>query len=137
MNVMIVDDEVLMRTTLKYMLNAEIPALTGERKFVLCAEASNGKEALDKLTTVRPDILLSDMKMPEMDGLLLCEQANRLMPQVPFIALSNYDDYQYVRGALKGGAVDYLLKHALTPQSLLSALEKRQPAFRTARFIPG
>ncbi|WP_343247556.1 response regulator [Diplocloster hominis] len=124
MNVMIVDDEVLMRTTLKYMLNEEIPAFTGERKFVLCAEASNGKEALDKLPTVRPDILLTDMKMPEMDGLLLCEQANRLMPQVPFIALSNYDDYEYVRGALKGGAVDYLLKHALTPQGLLAALEK-------------
>lgn len=148
MNVMIVDDEVLMRTTLKYMLNVEIPSLTraqtltgtqtstGEwtstgtqtstekQKFVLCAEASNGKEALDKLTLARPDILLSDMKMPEMDGLMLCEEVNRLTPRIPFIALSNYDDYEYVRGALKGGAVDYLLKHALTPQSLLSALEK-------------
>ena len=111
MNVMIVDDEVLTRTNVKYILEAEIPAYTGTTSYMLCGEAGSGAEALEKLPVCRPDIVLSDMRMPGMNGLELCETLHKQYPHIQFIALSNYDDYEYVRGTLQNGAVDYLLKH--------------------------
>ena len=119
MNVMIVDDEVLTRTNVKYILEAEIPAYTGTTSYMLCGEAGSGAEALEKLPVCRPDIVLSDMRMPGMNGLELCETLHKQYPHIQFIALSNYDDYEYVRGTLQNGAVDYLLKHHLYAKHLI------------------
>ena len=124
MNVMIVDDEVLTRTNVKYILEAEIPAYTGTTSYMLCGEAGSGAEALEKLPVCRPDIVLSDMRMPGMNGLELCETLHKQYPHIQFIALSNYDDYEYVRGTLQNGAVDYLLKHHLYAKELSEALDK-------------
>ena len=77
MNVMIVDDEVLTRTNVKYILEAEIPAYTGTTSYMLCGEAGSGAEALEKLPVCRPDIVLSDMRMPGMNGLELCETLHK------------------------------------------------------------
>ena len=80
MNVMIVDDEVLTRTNVKYILEAEIPAYTGTTSYMLCGEAGSGAEALEKLPVCRPDIVLSDMRMPGMNGLELCETLHKQYP---------------------------------------------------------
>lgn len=119
---MIVDDEVLVRTSLKYLINVEIGSLSQFADFCLCGEASSGKEALEKASLLKPDIVISDMKMSEMDGLQLCKKLKQNFPNIKFIALSNYDDFEYVRGTLQNGAVDYLLKHKLSKETLLDAL---------------
>lgn len=126
MNIMLVDDEVLTRTNIKYMIETEIAALPDAGAFVLCGEAADGAEALEKLPLCKPDIILSDMRMPGMDGLELCKVLRSKHPDLPFIALSNYDDYEYVRGTLQHGAIDYILKHQLSAKGLLCAFRKAQ-----------
>jgi two-component system response regulator YesN len=69
--------------------------------------------------------------MPNMDGLELCQKVTEMYPDILFIALSNYDDYNYVRGALKNGAMDYVLKHKLSEDYLLSLLKELKKSLKT------
>lgn len=116
--VLVVDDEVLVRTNLKMLVTA-----TGLNVYV-CGEASNGAEAMELMDKLSPDIVITDMKMPVMDGLTLTGRLKEAHARVAAIALSNYDDYDFVRGALKNGAVDYILKHNLNHENLSEALKK-------------
>ena len=106
------------------MIEMELPRLSRSEEYVLCGEASNGAEALDKIEKLRPDVVISDMKMPVMDGLALCRCCRERFPQCAFLVLSNYDDFAYVKETLLLGASDYLLKHSLDAESLLKVLEK-------------
>lgn len=114
--ILLVDDELLVRTNIKLLLSAFSEQLT------ICGEASDGEEAFRLVKHLRPDIVLSDMQMPKMDGLSLCRAINESCPEITFIALSNYDDYELVRGVLKNGGSDYLLKHQLNADALSSML---------------
>lgn len=122
--VMIVEDDVLVRNNLKYMLSTELVSAVGSAEYILCGEACDGQEALDKISDCSPDIILSDMKMPNIDGLALCERLHIEHPHIQFIALSNYDDFNYVYGTLQNGAVDYILKHKISAVTLKEALNK-------------
>lgn len=119
---LIVDDELLVRANIRLLLKSASNAVT------ICGEASNGQEALDKMEQLQPDIVLSDIKMPVMDGLTLCKMLRRHYPAVTFIALSNYDDFSYVRGILKNGGIDYLLKHEINTDSLLTLIKNSPSA---------
>lgn len=114
----IVDDEILVKTQLKLLIPWEAEHLS------LSGEASNGEIALSLIQNNPPDIIICDMDMPVMDGLQLCSILHEKYPRIQFIALSNYDDYQYVRGVLKLGAVDYLLKNDLTQDSITKVLKR-------------
>ncbi len=120
--VLLVDDELLVRTNIKLMLHPYSDTIH------ICGEASNAKEALPLIDALQPDVILSDMVMPIMNGLELCEVVNKKYPDVSFIALSNYDDFELVRGTLKNGGVDYLLKHQLNASSLSHTLLKIKPS---------
>lgn len=131
--ILLVDDELLVRTNIKLLLSSF------QNELEICGEASDGAEALRLLSSLRPDIVLSDMQMPQMDGLSLCKAIDEHYPNITFIALSNYDDYELVRGVLKNGGSDYLLKHQLNEASLSGMLlhvklkneenpEKRNPS---------
>ena len=122
LKIFLVDDEVLVRTNIKLMLN-RYPEL-----YTVYGEASDGQEALHLIAAANPDVVISDMVMSPMNGLELCEKLHIMLPSCYFIALSNYDDYQLVRGTLKNGAFDYLLKHELSTESLHAVLSKLQPS---------
>ena len=115
---MIVDDDLYARIRIKTELRLE------QDGFLVDKEAVSGPEALEKIKADPPDIVLTDMKMPGMSGVAFIEELHRIHPEIPVVALSGYDDYEYVRASLKLGAVDYLLKHEMSRETVLEALHK-------------
>jgi FixJ family two-component response regulator len=85
--------------------------------------AFDGEAALDRLASERPDILITDINMPFIDGNALIRAAKDRYPGLQFIVLSGYSDFPFVRDALLHGAVDYLLK-PIMKNSLIEVLEK-------------
>ncbi|QHW30805.1 response regulator [Paenibacillus rhizovicinus] len=104
MKLMIVDDEQLMRQGIRKKIQ-----MTGLPVTVV-AEAGDGEEALHKLAEERPDIVITDIRMPRMDGLAFLEEAQRAMPELQFVVVSGYGEFEYARRAIQFGVTDYLLK---------------------------
>jgi len=102
--VMIVDDEQAIRRGLAAKLNWE------SLGFRIAAEASNGEEALELLAREPVDLVITDVKMPRLDGIGLIERCRSFHPATRFIVLSGYDDFQYATAAMRHKAEDYLLK---------------------------
>lgn len=126
--ILLVDDEVLVRTNLKLLFQKF------SSEFTVCGEAGDGVTGLEQAKLLRPHIIFTDMKMPNMDGVEFCRKIHQSYPEITMVALSNYDDYSYVRGALKNGAVDYILKHKLNEEYLdatLKDLKKTAPSGNT------
>ena len=101
---MLVDDEKWVRTTIKSVLPLETLDL------VLAGEAANGVEAFELALKLAPDILLTDIKMPGMNGIELIAKLKEPLPHLKAIIISGYDEFEYAKKALQLGAVDYLLK---------------------------
>ena len=91
--------------------------------FEFCGEAADGEMALPLLRTTQPDVLITDIKMPFMDGLQLSKIVRERMPWVKIIILSGHDEFEYAQKAISLGVTDYLLK-PVTVQKLQSALQK-------------
>ncbi len=114
--VLIVDDEMLVRMGLKSSIEWE------KYGFEIINEASNGQKAMELIEKNTPDILITDIKMPIMDGITLIEQAIKRFPHIKALVLSNYNDFDLVREAMKKGALDYLLKVTIDSEQLLKSL---------------
>lgn len=123
--VLIVDDEFIMRQGLRYMIHWE------EAGFTIVGEAANGKDAMDGIEKLHPQIVISDVVMPLMDGVDFTVAVHHRYPQIQMIILSGYDNFEYVKQTLMQGVVDYILKPTLTPHELLGVLQK------AAARIPG
>lgn len=119
--VIIVDDDFIVRTYLKQMIDWE------KEGFLLLNDAKNGKEALDICLKEKPDIVITDMSMPVMDGMGLIKALQEHNMAVNILVLSCHDDFSYVKEAMQLGIDDYLLKNDLTPESLLTVLHKIKP----------
>lgn len=104
MKIFIVDDDKILRSGIRKIIETNAPWYT------IVGEASNGELALEALQRLDVDLLLSDIKMPVMDGIQLIKKARALSIRVKVIVISGYDEYKYVRDALISGASDYLLK---------------------------
>jgi len=91
--------------------------------FEFCGEASDGEMALPLLRTAQPDVLITDIKMPFMDGLQLSKIMHERMPWVKIIILSGHDEFEYAQQAIKLGVTDYLLK-PITVKKLQNALQR-------------
>ena len=102
-NVMIADDQELIRESLKIVLEMN-------EDMKVTAMARNGREALAKLAETSVDIILMDIRMPELDGVLCTKAVKEKYPDVRIIILTTFDDDDYVYSALKYGASGYLLK---------------------------
>lgn len=83
--------------------------------FTLCGEASDGEMALQLLQAVKPDLLITDIKMPFMDGLQLSRIVRERMPWVKIVILSGHDEFLYAQEAIKLGVTEYLLKPVTVP----------------------
>src|SRR5712691_1655455 len=103
--VVIVEDHHLVRAGIRALLDT----ISG---IVVIAEASNGQEALAAIAKHEPDIALVDIMMPEASGLEITQQVTDQYPSIHVVILSMYSDEEYVRQALRAGAVGYLLKDA-------------------------
>lgn len=104
LKILIVDDEPFFRLGIR----AGVP--WEEMDAVVCGEASNGREALQLIYEKHPDIVFLDIKMPVMDGIEVLKKAAPLCPNTYFVILSCFNEYEYVREAMKLGAYDYLFK---------------------------
>lgn len=91
--------------------------------FEFCGEAPDGEMALPLLQTVQPDVLITDIKMPFMDGLQLCKIVRERMPQTKIIILSGHDEFEYAQEAITLGVMEYLLK-PVGVQDLHNVLQK-------------
>lgn len=100
--------------------------------FEFAGEASDGELAYPLILKSRPDILLTDIRMPFMDGLELAEMVKKEIPGIRIMFFSGYDDFEYAKRAIKIGASDYLLK-PVTSSQLLEALERMSDAIMQER----
>lgn len=115
--ILIVDDEKLIRAGIKKILSN---SLNGDVAFF---EAKNGTEALEFCKTEFPDVMLTDIRMPVMDGVELMKQTVALPKKPAIIVLSGFDDFSYAKAAIESGASSYILK-PVEAQELLKAVEK-------------
>ncbi|CUX29707.1 response regulator transcription factor [Clostridium sp. C105KSO13] len=127
-HVLIVDDEFLVRLGLKTTIDWEAHG------YKVAGEASNGKEALEMVRSSLPDIVLVDVKMPLMDGLEFITEAKKISETLSFIILSNYENFQYAKRAMKLGVSQYLLKSEINEDTLLATLES-VGAQRSSRHV--
>lgn len=116
--VMIVDDEQLIRITLKNMMDWQ--ALD----CAILALAKDGEEAWQIYQEAHPEIVITDLKMPKMDGIELIQRIKKDNPNTQIIALSNHSDFELVKEAMKAGAYDYLLKVTLEEEELAEAIKQ-------------
>lgn len=122
MNVLYVDDEIIARKSMKVIIPWE------EHGWTLMETAKDGIEALDFMRINRPDVVISDVKMPIMDGLQMAQIAMEYYPEMKFIFLSGYEDFAYAKEALRLNAVDYLVK-PVSPEALIAVLEKTEKLY--------
>lgn len=101
--VLLVDDHVMVRIGLKTVLKAS-------DDMTLVGEASDGQEAIQLCERIQPDVVLMDLLMPKMDGVAATAEIHKRWPQIRIIALTSFKEKEYVEGAIKAGAMSYLLK---------------------------
>ena len=102
--VFLVDDEIVIREGIRNNVRWD------ECGFVLCGEAPDSEIALSMIQDLKPDILITDIRMPFMDGLELCRRMASTMPWIHIIILSGHDDFGYAQEAISLGVKEYLLK---------------------------
>lgn len=115
--VFLVEDEVVMRNGIKRNIPWE------REGFEFAGEASDGELAYPMIKSIKPDILITDIKMPFMDGLELSRLVKKELPQIKIIILSGYSEFEYAKTAISIGITDYLLK-PISSAKLLEAVKK-------------
>ncbi|MDO4174632.1 MAG: response regulator [Eubacteriales bacterium] len=116
--VLLVDDDFLVRTFLSRVTDWE------KHGYTLVGAAQDGEEALHMVQEYQPDIIITDISMPVMDGIELIRRLKQAGNTAKMIALSCHDDFDYVKEAMKLGIDEYILKNLLTEESLLKLLDE-------------
>jgi DNA-binding NarL/FixJ family response regulator len=113
-SVMLVDDDELMREGLRAVLSSD-------DRIEVTGEAENGRLAVQRARHLRPDVVLMDVRMPELDGLAATEELIATAPDAQVVILTTFEDDEYILGALRAGASGFLLKRS-TPEDLIAAI---------------
>ena len=114
--VLIADDQELIRQSLQILLGTE-------PEFQITDAVENGKEVIRSIRKTKPDVVLMDIRMPEMDGVVCTQIIKENYPDIKIIILTTFDDDEYVFNALKYGASGYLLK-GISTKELIDAVRK-------------
>ncbi len=112
--VLIADDDDLMRAGL-------VELLSGEPEIEIVGEASTGREAVERARRLDPDVVLMDVRMPDLDGIEATRELTRAVPRARVLILTTFEQDDYVFGALRAGASGFLLKRA-RPEELIAAV---------------
>lgn len=115
--VLLVDDEEDIRVGISQKMK------WNELGFSLVGEAANGQDALELAESLRPDLVLTDIKMPFMDGLELCRILTKRLPASKFVVFSGFDTFDYVKQALQMNVAEYILK-PINAEELTGVLQK-------------
>lgn len=102
--ILLVDDEEEVRMSMVKKID------WGSIGFQVVAEADNGQDALEKLETLEPDVVLTDIRMPYMDGLELASKMKQRFPLIKIIIFSGYDEFEYAKQAIASNVSEYILK---------------------------
>ncbi|WP_276352247.1 response regulator [Cohnella caldifontis] len=138
--VMLVDDEIVIRENIRDCMDWE------KEGFVYCGDASDGEVALPLIEERRPDILITDIKMPFMDGIELSSVVRQRLPDTKIVILSGHDEFHYARSALRIGVEEYILKpvssadlmevlHSVSRKIDRERREKRKPAYSREKLL--
>ena len=101
--ILIVDDHEMVRNGLSVMMERE-------EDFTVVGQAQSGKEAVELVSKLRPDVVLMDLRMPEMDGVEAMRQIRANQDDGKFLVLTTYDTDEYIFDAMEAGAKGYLLR---------------------------
>lgn len=113
--VLLVDDEALIREAISENIPWE------EMGFELIASCENGREAMERMKEVTPDLLLTDIYMPYVDGIELARYVNENHPDTKTVIISGYDEFEYAKQAVRYQVMEYILK-PVTPSELAEVL---------------
>ena len=115
--VFLVEDEIVVREGIRNSIPWE------QTPYSLAGEAPDGEMALSMIADIKPDILITDIRMPFMDGLALSRIVKKTLPWIKIIILSGHDEFEYAREAISVGVEEYLLK-PVSAQDMIRALDK-------------
>lgn len=104
--ILIADDQELIRQSLQIVLGLE-------HDFEVIGTAGNGREVIRFVKKQKPDVILMDIRMPEMDGVVCTKMLKEQYPEIKIVILTTFDDDEYVFNALKYGASGYLIKRSV------------------------
>jgi DNA-binding NarL/FixJ family response regulator len=113
--VLLVDDDDLMRAGLKAVLSSDA-------RVEVVGEAGSGRQAVERVRAVRPDLVLMDVRMPDLDGIAATRELTAASPDVKIVILTTFEQDDYIFGALNAGASGFLLKRS-DPEELLAAIQ--------------
>jgi DNA-binding NarL/FixJ family response regulator len=113
--VLIADDDDLMRAGL-------VELLSGEPSIEIAGQARTGREAIERARRLRPDVVLMDVRMPDLDGIAATAELARAQPEVRVLVLTTFEQDDYIFGALRAGASGFLLKRT-PPEELVAAVQ--------------
>lgn len=112
--VLIADDDDLMRAGL-------VELLTADPQIEIVGQTSNGREAVEHARQLRPDVVLMDVRMPDLDGIDATRELARAVPEAKVLVLTTFEQDDYIFGALRAGASGFLLKRT-RPEELIAAV---------------
>ncbi|RXZ80279.1 response regulator [Paenibacillaceae bacterium] len=117
--ILLVEDEMVIRQGLRELIHQST------RHFEVTGEAANGSEALAYLKCEMPDLMITDIRMREMDGLTMVAKARNMYPELLVVIVSGYGEFEYARRAIEYGVFSYLLK-PIERHELVAAMQKIQ-----------
>jgi DNA-binding NarL/FixJ family response regulator len=112
--VLLVDDDYLMRAGLRAVLSSD-------DRIDVTSEAADGRDAVELAARLRPDVVLMDVRMPNLDGIAATRELLARVPSTRVIVLTTFEDDDYIFGALNAGASGFLLKRT-RPEELIAAI---------------
>jgi DNA-binding NarL/FixJ family response regulator len=131
MRVLIVDDHEVVRRGVRSLLQTQASC-------DICGEAVDGQEAVEKATQLKPDVIVMDVSMPNLNGLEATRQIRRILPHTEVLILSQHETAEMVQQAINAGALGYVVKSSIA-RDLLTALQKvgRHQAFHAPAILGG